>query len=95
MWKVAIAAVLLSAGAVNAQSCAPRDAMIEGLATKFGEHPVSRGINGRGAMIEMLANQETGTWTAIVTAPDGQSCVAASGEAFTLLTEEAPTGERI
>ena len=46
-----------------------------------GERPVVRGLAANGAMFEVLASA-TGSWTAIVTPPQGRSCVVATGEAW-------------
>jgi hypothetical protein len=48
------------------------------------------GLSASGAVIEMFANDETGTWTATVTGPDGNTCLVASGRAFESMAAPAP-----
>jgi hypothetical protein len=64
-------------------ACGPRDAVIERLATRFGETRrglgLSSGGRGRDGVIELFASEETGSWTVALTLPDGRTCLLASG----------------
>lgn len=64
------------------QVCYPRDVVAERLADEFGETVQSRGLTADGAVVEMWANDETRTWTAVVTMPNGMACLVASGQHF-------------
>ncbi len=91
----AIASVaLLSAAPVAAQgqNCSQRDAVVERLATKYGESRQSIGMAPKGRVVEVYASLETGTWTITVTMPNGITCLVASGQSFENLDEpvEAP-----
>lgn len=72
----------LSAPAAAAQpQCFPRAAVLDRLAERYGEHPVSIGVTATGALLEVYASAD-GSWTIVVTAPGGASCLVASGEGW-------------
>lgn len=74
-------------GPASAQSlgtCAPHATMVEHLMTGYGESRQSIAISADNMVVETYASLETGTWTIIVTAPGGPSCLVAAGQAFQL-----------
>ena len=87
MRTLAIAAALaaFSLPAFAQPQCASREQVVTILTEKFQEAPQMRGMTESGSMIEIWANPETGSWTAVVSHPDGRSCIAADGGAFTHL----------
>lgn len=62
--------------------CAPRDQVVERLASKYGETRQSIGLGSDNAVMEVFASSETGTWTITVTMTNGLTCLVASGEAY-------------
>ncbi len=50
----------------------------------YSEIPVAMGLASNGGVIEVLAS-ENGSWTLLVTMPDGTSCVLAAGESWEAL----------
>jgi hypothetical protein len=84
MRLIAILGALALATPATAQGvCMPRDVAQRGLAGEFGELRQSGGITHNGkAVFEMYGNAETGTWTMLVTTPDGVSCFVASGSGY-------------
>lgn len=80
----------VSADAQNARNCAPRDKVLDRLASGYGETRQSIGLGKNNAVIEVFASGETGTWTITVTSPNGQTCLVASGEAFETIAEALP-----
>lgn len=72
------------ASAVHAQQaqCAPTAQVLDALVNKYGEQQITHGATPSGAIIQVWANAETGTWSAIVHRPDGVSCLVASGDSF-------------
>ncbi len=60
--------------------CTKRPDIVRHLANKFAEAPVAIGLAGSGGIIEVLTSEESGSWTIIVTMPDGNSCVIAAGQ---------------
>ncbi len=78
---IAVAVLFLSASSANAeQLCAPRNKAVMQLDEQFGEMVSGRGlaVNGK-RMIELFVS-EKGSWTVLVSDPNGRSCVMASGE---------------
>ena len=62
-----------------ATSCAPTVDLHDQLLQKYGEERLFAGLSGQ-SVIELWSNPETGTWTIIVSTPEGMSCLLASGE---------------
>lgn len=92
---LAAAAVLnvATAGQADAQqsrNCGPRELVVTRLAEGYGETRQSMGLGANNAVIEVFASDESGTWTIIVTTPNGMTCLVASGQAFEELAEALP-----
>jgi len=67
----------------QAQSvCGKRESMISSLKQKFGESERGMGLSGAEAVIEIWSSDETGTWTIVMTRPNGITCVMAAGESW-------------
>ena len=84
MWKTLLAAVLAVGivGSASAQTiCGKRDAFLTQLGKSHKEVPVAVGLLSNGSVIEVLASDD-GSWTMLVTNPDGATCVLAAGEAW-------------
>lgn len=88
MINAAIAVCL--AGPVAAANCAPRETIVERLASKYGESRKSMGLGANNAVVEVFASEETGTWTITVTSVHGVTCLVASGQAFEPLADVLP-----
>ena len=77
----------------RAAQCAPRDQVVAGLATGFDEVRRGAGLtaapDGRAQMIEIFTSA-SGSWTIVVTKPDGQTCLVGSGQAWEDIAEERP-----
>ena len=71
--------------------CKTRAEMIKILSRKFNEHQRSFGLQNDRRILELYASAD-GTWTAILSMPNGKSCVVAAGEAWTVLPP-IPAGE--
>jgi len=89
-------ACLLPVGAMaQSQNCSSRDAVIDRLATKYGESRQSIGLAPQGRVVEVFASDDTGTWTITVTMPNGVTCLVASGQSFERVDESIePAGIR-
>lgn len=61
--------------------CGERADFIEKLDEAYGERLISAGLEADGNVFEVYRS-ETGSWTILVTEPDGPTCVLASGEAW-------------
>ena len=66
--------------------CGERRAVVENLEKTYSEAPVSIGLASNGSVIEVLA-APSGSFTIILTQPNGVSCVMAAGENW----EDLPT----
>ena len=73
------AALAPPAAAQNLIMCAERVGLIKVLQEKYQELPRGAGLQGPERMIEIWTSSETGSFTVLVTRPDGISCVVASG----------------
>lgn len=85
--------LLGAATLVDAQQlehCAPRDKVVERLASKYGETRQSMGLGSNNAVMEVFASSDSGSWTITVTMTNGITCLVASGQAFEELAEVLP-----
>lgn len=90
MMRIAAALIGLSiatAATAQGQNCGNHDLAVERLTEKYGESRQSIGIGTKGRVVETCANLESGTWTVLITAPNGITCIVASGQAFERLDE--------
>jgi hypothetical protein len=88
MASLGFGVLILAAGQAFAQSnCAARSQVVERLASHYGESRRSIGLGADNRVMEVFASTETGTWTIVVTHPNGLSCLVASGRAFETLSE--------
>ena len=80
---VGLLTVNLAAADAQAQQTGPlcdaRTTVLTMLNGKFAEKPNSMGLANNGNVVEVLRSED-GSWTIIVTAPNGVSCLLASGE---------------
>ena len=69
----------LPSAALAQSPCLPRDKMIDHLANRYNERPVSMGLEGSGKLIELFTTADGSTWTLVMSAPNGPACVVAAG----------------
>ena len=65
-----------------AANCAPRDVIVTRLSDKYSESLTGGGlqaVRGTKALVEVWTSPETGTFTVILTTPEGVSCIVAAG----------------
>lgn len=79
-----------TAEAQQTRNCGPRDLVVTRLAEGYGETRKSMGLGANNTVIEVFASDESGTWTIVVTTPNGVTCLVASGQAFETLAEALP-----
>ncbi len=60
--------------------CALHDIITDALKDRWGEAQVGLGINNEGALVEVFVNPKSGSFTILLTRPDGWSCVATAGK---------------
>jgi len=96
MWKVmALGAgfALLTTTAAAQPQCNDRKQILDLLAKKYQEAPVASGVTNNGGLVEVLTNAKGGTWTIIVTTPQGVSCLVAAGEGWRAMEQIAADPE--
>jgi hypothetical protein len=87
MWKtmalgVGFALIASTAMAQGQPQCNERDNVLSLLAKKYKETPIAAGVTNTGGLVEVLTDTKSGTWTIIVTTPQGMSCLVAAGEGW-------------
>jgi hypothetical protein len=65
--------------ALSQANCAARDVVVEKLKTGYGETFAGGGLRNSTSIFEVWMSEDKGTWTILMTTPDGKSCVMASG----------------
>lgn len=70
-----------AAAAQTGANCAQRDQVVAQLTKNHGETRQAVGLSA-GQIIELYANNETGSWSIIATRATGLSCLVAAGRAF-------------
>lgn len=79
------------APAASAQPvCGAHRTVSDNLKKSYAEAPVSMGVTMGGGVIEVYASAE-GTWTLVITQPNGMSCLIAAGQDW----EELPKPKMI
>ena len=66
--------------------CGPRSVVVANLEKGYSERPISMGLASNGAIIEVFVS-EKGTFTIVMTRPNGLSCLMVAGENW----EDLPT----
>lgn len=88
MIRLAVAVLVgLAAGPALAHRlgpCLDRDEFLARLAERYGEQPIGFGLTPDGRVLEVVVSHQSGSWTIIVTSPDGVACGLAAGEAWGL-----------
>ena len=60
------------------------------LAQDYGETRRGVGLARQGAIMEVFASEDTGSWTITITLPDGVTCLVASGQFYESVSEAMP-----
>ncbi|NNF24181.1 MAG: hypothetical protein HKN63_05165 [Rhodobacteraceae bacterium] len=76
---LALALSVPAVAAAQTTNCAARDKVIARLETGYGEKFAGGGLRNASSIFEVWKSEEKGTWTILMTTPDGRSCVMASG----------------
>ena len=95
----ALAAAIMALWSVTARAqqaglwCGNHTAISRALEDKFGDVRVGVGLIGNSAMVEMYA-ADRGSWTFLMTRPDGTSCIIASGDSWETMPPPIGSGDR-
>ena len=88
IWIV-LAVAALFVPPVAAQSvCGMRQSFVEQLANRYQEEPAALGMIDNGNVLEVLTSPD-GSWTILVTMPNGQACLVTSGEGWVTIPRAA------
>ena len=97
MWKALTLSLGIAFLATSASSdlaaqqqraqCDKRAKVLDLLSQKYKESPVAIGVTTNGGLVEVLSAHEGGTWSIIITAPSGVSCLVAAGEGWRALEQ--------
>ncbi len=84
----ALAALTAAAASpASAQSaCGPREQLVKLLADQYKEDPVGMGLAQPGQVLEVFASS-SGSWTMVITLPDGKACMIAAGDNWEMVTK--------
>lgn len=83
--------IALPPAAASAQTtCGLRARIVEVIEERYDEHQRLVALSAGGVVVEFFANAETGSWTYLVTRPDGVACVLAAGDAWDFVAEAPP-----
>lgn len=81
------AVLALGFSPANAQtSCGPREQLVKLLADQYKEDPVGIGLAQPGSVLEVFASS-AGTWTMVMTMPDGKACLIAAGDNWEMVAK--------
>jgi hypothetical protein len=74
-----LAAAIAAPAAAQTKRCAEREMITERLTSGYGETFAGGGMRNQESIFEVWLSPENGTWTILMTTPDGRSCVMAAG----------------
>ena len=72
-------------------ACGPRDKLVEALSDQYKESPVGIGLVQSGQVLEVFASS-SGSWSMVMTAADGKTCIIAAGDNWEMITKVKGTG---
>jgi hypothetical protein len=84
---IAVTGSIATPAAAQQARCAPREEVLQHLAKTYLEQPAAVAVTQQGALMEVLTSA-SGTWTALISMPDGTSCLLAAGEGWRSLPQE-------
>ena len=73
--------------------CGKREDFTAKLEKQYGEVRRGMGLAGGAAMFEVWTNGDSGSWTILMTRPDGVSCIFAAGEEWHDVIKTAKVGD--
>jgi len=91
---ITMIATLITTAAGAAQPCASRSDFVAFLKDHFGEVEVGQGLSNRGHLVEVFVSP-AGSWTILLSQPDGRSCLVDAGEAWAMVPPAGQLREAI
>lgn len=95
--RLLVAIMALSMATLPAQAqrvaCGPGPGLVAHLEKEWGEEPAVVALDAAGRMVRILANPETGTWSILITGPDGPTCLIQHGSAWEQIVRLVEPGD--
>ncbi len=85
---------LIPASAKSQQVCGDRAKIVAHLGSDYKEGRAGIGLAASGTVVELFT-ADSGTWTMLMTAPGGQTCVMGSGEGWEQTQRPKPVAGKI
>jgi hypothetical protein len=79
-------AALYASPASAQTACGPREQLVKLLADQYKEDPIGIGLAQPGQVLEVFASSN-GSWTMVMTMPDGKACMIAAGDNWEMVTK--------
>ncbi len=77
-------------GHAGSPACGARNVIVEQLGARYHESRRAIGLAADNSVLEIFASKDSGSFTILVTLPDGRTCLLASGENFETLADPLP-----
>ena len=88
--SAALAAAAAAPAQAQSRNCGPHGAVTAHLAERFSESRQMIGLGANNQIVEVYASPESGSWTILVSRPDGLACIVAAGENFEMTQDPLP-----
>lgn len=75
-----LAAAAATPGVGTRMPCHDYQTIVETLGQRYGEAPVSLGLQTNGHVLQVFTSARSGSWTILSVAPSGQGCIVAAGK---------------
>lgn len=69
-------------GVTGRMPCHDYAQIAETLGKRYGEAPVSLGLQSNGNVLQVFTSSESGSWTILSVAPSGVGCIVAAGKSW-------------
>lgn len=73
--------------APSAMQCSARPLLVEQLQERYAEVPVAMGLQSNGTVLEVFTSGRANTWSIVITAPNGVSCLVSEGQSWEALPQ--------
>ena len=77
------------AGSPPQVACGPHAAVDAQLTSRHGERPIALGVSAAGWMMQLYGGPPGGSWTIVLTRPDGLACLLDHGTGIDLVAPKS------
>ena len=85
----------LAASPANAQAvCGDRNEIVSRLESGYDEKVSALGLAGNGGVVELYTSNK-GTWTLLMTQPNGMTCLIAAGDSWESISSHKPAHQKV